>query len=1841
MGYSGTEIAIIGLAGHYPGSLDVHDFWRRLCRGDELVGRAAAGGAGAAGAPGSLDDLACFDAAFFGIGDDEARLLDPQHRHFLEVAWQALEDAGYAPRRVPGRVGIYAACGPNGYLRQNLVPSGRAATAGAKRLRQTNDRAALPARASHALGLRGPSVLVETADSSSLVAAHLACQALLDEECDLALVGGASLNVRGRAGDPLRGGDESPDGRCRPFAADAAGTVFGSGVGCVVLKRLADALADGDHVYALVVGTAVANDGAVKARFGGPSVEGVGALVREALGNAGVRAASIGLVEAHGAGVADDDAVELEGLARAFGALPPGGCALGSVKANVGHLDAAAGVTSLIKAARALGDGVLPPSLHAPARPAPALAGGPFFVPAAAARWPRGPEPRRAGVGSLGAHGTGAFVVLEEPPPAPAAPDDAEPRELVPLSAASAGALERLTERLAGRLAESPAPPLSDVAFTLQRGRDALAFRRFVVARDAADAARALGTPARRRDRRPGGRPALAFLLPGQGAQWPGMAAAAYRREPAFREELDACLERVRALTGLDLAPLLLGATGGEAAAEALRPTERAQPALFAASYAAARLLVRWGLCPEILLGHSVGEWVAACLSGVVSLGDALALVCERGRLMAEAEPGVMVAVALGEGELGPLLGPGLCLAAVNAPRACVVAGELPAIEALERRLADRGVRARRLETSHAFHSPSMEPAASAFERVVRAARLSPPALPFYSNVTGRRIEAAEATDPAYWARQLRAAVRFSDAAADLVRAPGRMAIEVGPGRALGAFVAQQPSRADGLVVASTLGGPADEGGGVGGLLEALGQAWLAGAEIDWTAVQARAPRRRVSLPPYPFERTRHWVEPAGDDAAATPAGGASGPGRPTDGGAPRAPAPAATPPPIAARNGPAPDVSTLAPARRDTSPLAPVRRDAPPLAPARRDAPLPLSFAQQRLWFLDRLAPGDPAYNLPLVLRLRGALDVAALGGALGDLVRRHEALRTTFHEAEGGPEQRVGAPATPPLPLVDLSPLPEAEREARALELAADEATRPFDLERGPLLRATLVRLAGREHWLLLTAHHIVCDGWSHGVMAHELGAAYRTRLAGASPDLPPLPLQYADYAAWQRAWLQGPALERLTTYWREALDGAPHLLALPTDRPRPARRSGRGASARVEVAREASAALGALARAEGATLFMAALAAFQLMVARLSGQRDLLIGSPSAGRAHPQTEALVGLFVDTLVLRARVDFDAPFRSLLAQAKRTCLGAYRHHALPFERLVEIVRPPRDAGVPPLVQAMFVLQNAPLPWPHLPGLELERIDLGARTAQVDLALVLTETPEGLRGSLEYDTDLFEPPTGARLAALFGALVEAVVASPDLPVGSLALVDAAERRQLEAWGRGPEPALAADRVDELVSVRAARAPDATAILYGAERWTYARLEGEATALARALRRLGAGPERVVGVLLESSPWLVVALLGVLKSGAAYLPLDPSHPPARLSSALEQAGVSAVITVRALASALPSTAPAALVLDEMPPSSETGPAPPPGCYPDQLAYVLFTSGSTGRPKGVLVPHRSLVNTALASARAHGVGPDARVLQFAPPGFDASIVEMASALISGACLVIAPREARAPGEPLRALLRAARVNVAVLTPSVLAPTDPEGLPDLATVVSVGEPCPPELVRRWGPGRRLLNAYGPTEAGVCAAITPGPVAAERPSVGRPWPHARLYVVDDRLELVPAGAVGELCVAGEGLARGYFGAAATAERFVPNPFARRPGERLYRTGDRARWLPSGELEIVGRLDHQVKVQGARVELGEIEAALRAEPSVAHAAALVREDAPGDRRLVAYVCAPPGRPAP
>ncbi|MFB2875779.1 amino acid adenylation domain-containing protein, partial [Floridanema aerugineum] len=900
----------------------------------------------------------------------------------------------------------------------------------------------------------------------------------------------------------------------------------------------------------------------------------------------------------------------------------------------------------------------------------------------------------------------------------------------------------------------------------------------------------------------------------------------------------------------------------------------------------------------------------------------------------------------------------------------------------------------------------------------------------------------------------------------------------------------------------------------------------------------------------------------------------------------------------------------------------------------------LPLSYAQQRLWFLDQFDPNSALYNIPAALRLEGNLDRIALEKSLTEIIQRHEVLRTNFAVVDGQPCQIIHTETTWNVSVVDLQHLSTQEQEIISRQLLQQQGLQPFDLTNESLIRATLIVLSPDEHILLVCMHHIVSDGWSTGVFVRELSALYNAYTQGQPSPLDPLPIQYADFAIWQREWLQGEVLQRQLNYWQEKLKEAPALLELPTDRPRPPVQTFVGSNQQFSLSPELSQKLTQLSQETGTTLFMSLLAAFNTLLYRYTGQSDILVGTPIANRNQSEIQGLIGFFVNTLVMRTDLSGNPSFRELLIRVRETAMEAYTYQDLPFEMLVEALQPERNLSHTPLFQVMFAFQNAPVSELELGELTLSPIEIENPIAKFDLNLAIASTPEGLAGVWEYNSDLFDDSTILRMTGHLLTLLESIVANPQAPISQLPILTAVEQHQLLIEWNNTQVDYPSDKcLHQLFEQQVEKTPDAIAVVFENQQLTYRELNAKANQLAHYLRSLlktENSKDVLVGICVQRSLEMIVGILGILKAGGAYLPLDPDYPIDRLSFILEDSGTSVLLTQSFLSDKLSSInlepSPQIICLDQASFSSELKHNPVSLSVPADLAYIIYTSGSTGTPKGVMIEHRAIVNLSLSWAKTFQCSGMSRLLQFGSFSFDLSVGEIATSLVSGASLYLTDKETLLPSQMLVDFLAENQITHCFLSPSALSVLPQANLPHLQFLSVGGEACPPGLANFWGVGRQFYNCYGPTESTVTAVLALIQPDGKKPPIGKPLSNLRIYILDAHNQPLPVGIPGELCIAGVGLARGYLNRPdLTNEKFIEVELCGKR-ERIYKTGDLARYLPDGNLEYLGRIDNQVKIRGFRIELGEVETALSQLPEVQTAVVVAREDEPNKKRLVAYI---------
>jgi amino acid adenylation domain-containing protein len=1998
-----ARIAVIGMAGRFPGARNVAEFWHNLNAGIESIttfqpheidpavpfeershpnyGRSR----------GVLVDADKFDAEFFRINPREAKLIDPQQRVFLEVAYEALQDAGYDPDRFPGEIGVYGGIGDNYYHINNVLDKkDLIQKVGSLTANVGNMKDYVATRASYKLNLRGPSISLNTACSTSLVAVDQAVLGLRNHCCDIALAGACSIYVPQNAGFMHGPGlPFSSDGHIRPFSSDATGVMFSDGAGIVVLKRLEDAIRDRDHIYGVVIGSAINNDGLDKMSFFAPSSEGQTKVITKALKDAGVSPESLSFVEAHATGTLLGDPIEFEGLKAAFAPYTSkkGFCALGAFKGNIGHTDAAAGITGLIKALLSLKHKKLPPNINFKSpNPSIDLGNSPFYIPSQAVSLKSSTQPLRAGVSAFGFGGTNAHVIVEEAPEALPS-SESRPQQLILLSGETQAALERNTQELAQHLQAHPHISLPDLAYTLSVGRKSFAQRSFVLAKDLQQAREALQSkenslPILAQRNRP-----LAFMFPGQGTQSLNMGRTLYQKETVFRQAVDACAELLQPILKLDIRSLIYpSADGMSSAQEQLAQTCYAQPALFTIQYALAQYFLKLDLKPDALVGHSLGEFTCATISGVLELKDALYLVAQRGRLMQSMAPGSMLSINISEAEARCYVDASIDIAAINGPKQCVLAGSTERLHALQRELEQKGISCRLLKTSHAFHSPTVDAITADFTSLMESVSLKAPQIPYVSTMTATWITAEQACSPQYWAEHMRKAVRFHDSIKTLWAEQPYLLLELGPrdtATVLARKASQDPLRFKAI---PTLTGE-DE---YRSFLQAIGQLWSEGVSIDWEHYFAAEQRNRLPLPTYSFEKVSHWLDSIPADAPHSsvqmeqknPVGPMIQP----------APAAAKAAPAASANQGfkdklrtifrDASDM-TIAPTHDGLSflelgfdsltltqvaaslkqkfqmdlpsgllmkqentlnrlsaylegrvegslPEATLNADAHmPALPTKGQTRSPASFSQRRMWMHAQVHPNATTYNIPIYFALHGELDTTLFAESLNLVANRHDVLLSSYHLEQDTVYQKLNHDVVLALDVMDLSNLPQAEAQAKLHELLQHYGRIPFQLDKDSLIRFHLFRMSAQEHVFLLHAHHIVFDLISIQRFLTEVGNVYRTLASGGQMDSVKPTLQYADFVAWQQTWAQSGAMDQEIAFWQKHLGASPlPVLRLPLDRARPRIQPEVNAAVTVTIQKEPLRRLWDLATKQGATPFMLLLASYKYLMMLLSGQHDVVVGTTIASRTHPQTQDMIGFFANTLALRSTSSGSMSFLDFMIQVKETVLSAFDHQDAPLDEVLRRLDMRRDPSVNPLFQTFFSFEKVSKESYDLGKVSMKFMgDVSRAAPATDLNVWIEEHADHLFITTEFSEQLFKRETVARFMEVYERLLHALAAHPHSHLNQLqSLVEAKNAAPVvkfstSAAGRpnsshqetlflqmmqdilglthvdweksfpyqgghsllavrllerikdrfgveielkdilkapslrsmfqnilrtaditAPTAEIASSQpitgsMHELVSEACQRLPDKVALHYRNKSLTRAELDRRSNRVARHLQNNGVRPGDVVGISMDRSIDLIVGMLGILKAGAAYLPMDPAYPNDRLSYMAENSGLQVIVTEEEYADTLGMPAGIRMIAMDEEASTINLCSDAPldiELSGNSLAYVIYTSGSTGKPKGVQIPHQAAVNFLHSMRKAIDFGESDVLMALTTICFDISVLEIFLTLASGATLILMDSESALDGKKLAQTMEDRGVTFFQATPSgwrILTESAWKGSSRL-TGLCGGEAFPRDLAEKLIPRlKAVYNVYGPTEATVWATYHKVETPEEHKIIGRPLENYTIHILDEKLQPLPEGEIGDLYIGGPSLALGYMNRPdLTAERFIPSPFV--SGERIYNTGDRARFIQDGAIEYISRADDQVKIRGYRIELGEIEAVANSHPAVKLSAAVVHEFGPSDQRIILFV---------
>jgi amino acid adenylation domain-containing protein len=1901
---TGLEVAVIGMAGRFPGAANIEEFWKNLKEGVESISFFSEPDMEDAGvepqnlaepvyikAAPVIEQPDFFDAGFFEYTSIEAKEIDPQMRILMECAWTALEHAGYNPDAYEGLIGIFAGSSGNFQWEGLMQLSGTSTPSEYYSRWPLIDKDFLTANISYKLDLKGPSTTIYTACSTSLVALHMACRSVLAGECKIALAGGVSISMSRKLGYRYHEGMIlSPDGHCRAFDARANGTVFGDGAGIVVVKRLKHAIADGDYIYAVIKGSAINNDGKKKVGYTAPGVEGQAEVIRMAQRVSRVEPESITYIETHGTGTTLGDPVEIEGLKLGFNTTKRNYCRIGSIKSNFGHLDIAAGIASFIKVVLALTHRLIPPSLHFETpNPKIDFKNSPFQVNTKPTPWNNDEYPLRAGVSSFGIGGTNAHIILEE---APAKNRDNEGTrglaplfnrqyQLILLSAKTQSALDKMTENIAGYLKKNPGQILADAAYTLHLGRKHFRYRRMTVASTIEEATKLLSSDSPEAVQTfvsPEQEPPLIFMFSGQGSQYMNMGLDIYRSEPVFREESDRCFDILDGLLDFDIKEIIYPINRSNRSYKSynINQTQIAQPALFIFEYALAKLLTKWGLKPYAMIGHSIGEFVAACLAGVFSLGDALKLVVMRGKLMQRMAPGSMLSVSLSEEELKPLLNSELALAAVNSTAHCVVSGSNQALDAFAAQLQQNGHQFRRLHTSHAFHSEMMTPILEEFKKEVSKIALNKPGLPYIANVSGKWITAEEATNPGYWSKHLRQTVRFYDGITELLKEEKAIFVEIGPGRSLVTFVRQHINRKPGQQVINLTRHPNQEISDMGYLVEKVGQLWLYGKKIDVKGFYAEEKRRRISLPTYPYERQPYgidsdtiktWIEFLGKTQLVKREAGAKADqleNKPAEFNV-SIPRPGMTTAYVEPGTGTEkiiagtwknlmgieavgiyddffelggdslkaitvigkiqqetntgillteffnrPTIKELAQYIDKKSKDENEKSTFTFIKAVEKKAYYRLSSAQNRLYILHRLDPAGLGYNLPVTIILEGKFQREKLAEVFEKLIRRHESFRTFFRMLEEEPVQRI-LPAHEiefAIEYDEVKTIEEGEPEIEVKKIIS-KFVRPFNLEQAPLMRAALIKLSEEKYFLVIDIHHIISDGTSQGIFFNELGAL------AAGKVLPGFNIQYKDYAEGQNNSSYKKMLKSQERYWTGEFSGEPPVLHLPVDYNRPAVQSFEGAVLDFELDKNNTHALRTLARDEDATLYMILLSLYYILLAKISGQEDIVLGTPVVGRKHPDLQHIIGIFINSLALWNYPEGEKTFREFLREIKHRTLEAFDNQDYPFEDLVDQAAVRRDLSRNPFFDVMFILHNelslrleAGL-GKNDGNLKLKFHPYEKTSTVLDLTLVGFDAGDYLPFKFEYSTKLFKQATIERFINYFKRIISSVRRNPEIKISDVKIITQEEKQQILVDFNETGADYPRDKtIDQLFEEQAERTPDHTALAapwYEARQrnnrshwsymsyisFTYRELNKKSNQLACLLEQKGVKTDTIVGIMVERSIEMIIGILAILKAGGAYLPLDPAYPGERISYMLADSSARILLKkseIRNSKSRCFQTNPNApnsneqnktagvTVLDfehlnfEFVSNFEIRAS---NFLSSSLAYVIYTSGSTGNPKGTLIQHRSLVNRLNWMQRFYPLGKEDVILQKTTYTFDVSVWELLWWGIVGARVyLLKPGEEKDPGAIAGEIQRQGITTIHFVPSMLKAFLDyisennigVRYCKTLRQVFSSGEALSADRVEqfnRWlqkENGTYLINLYGPTEATIdvsyfnCTGIGAHGETVKTIPIGKPIENTWLYILDRNMQLQPVGIEGELYIGGVGLARGYLNRPElTAEKF------------------------------------------------------------------------------------------
>lgn len=1890
-----TKIAIIGMAVNAPCSENPTEFWGNLVTQNECIHFYSDEELLELGtdeillkepnfvkAKGRIEGLDYFDSVFFESSPKEVRMTSPQLRTLYKGIWEAMEDAGYVIDSTDHKVGVFLGGSDDfAWYQHALFKSANYSDIYQSYTLSTNHF--LATRLSYKFNLTGPAVSMLTGCSTSLVTTHLACQSLILGECDIAIAGGITIELPNEGGYMYEEGMMfSPDGHCRPFDNHAQGTVFSNGMGLVVLKPLDKAIEDGDHIYATIIGSAINNDGNKKMSYTAPSEEGQVEVIRQAYANAQVDPETVGYVEAHGTGTILGDPIEVGSLTKAFATDKTQYCVLGSVKGNIGHTDTAAGIIGLIKTALALENKYLPATVNYEVPNTKInFAQTPFSVINQGQKWNRLEEdiPLRAGINSFGVGGTNAHMVMEEAPERRMSSPQ-RPYNLFVFSGKSETALHTTTEHTMNYVETQEVLNLSDVSWMLQVGRKAFQYRKAVVIdegfrkhsekgiQDVA-AAPIVKIP---KEKRP-----IYFMFSGQGSQYQGMgkmlydAANIYPIAKLYKQHVDQIFDLLSDAERAEFFEVILG----ESTSVLINQTKYSQFALFVTEYAMTKVLLALGMKPGALVGHSIGEIVAATLAGVWSLADGVKIVRMRGDLMQAQAQGVMLAVMADVQTIQPLLIEGVWIALCNTTCKCVVGGTDQAISLFEQCLEKVNIQATRVKTSHAFHTPMMREAAQSFKEYLAHITMQAPTYPILSNVTGKYVENEQITTQEYWAKHIEETIKFEENLEYIMAEKGCIGIEVGPGRTLSSFAIAHKDRKPNHVFTNVLPHIKEEQS-MGYIYDKLGKLWTMGVEIDWSVLEGQTIRNKVSLPSYAFDKmhypiklvdaikTKVCTEEVEEDGYAHSnvievLNGTDGLGSETmvenviidaykeifgfeevdynadffdiGGDSLTAASLSALLRKVLGIKVTVQNIFNQTTPKRLANFISANHtqfKEEESIKPIENMLYYPLSSSQKRMYTFYLLDKESVTYNLSSATLIEGELDRERMAAAIRKLIDRHASLRTSFEMKDGDLIQLLNE--------VEVLPIEYSKARCETsedFEFILKQFIKPFDLSKAPLFRVELVNIAKDKHILLFDIHHIIADGTGVEIISRDFNALY-------FGELQPLTIQYKDYAVWQLKHMQSNEMKQKREFWLETLEGNLPTLELPTDYERP--RVSSFAGHRIQFAIEAQLfeRIKEFSRNYGATPFMIMLSAWNILLATYANQEEIIVGTPVSGRSRDEVRDTVGMFVNMLPIRSFPARDKTIKDYLIEVRETTLEALQNQEYQFDALVDDLAIKRELNRNPIFDVSFDYHNMEIYDLEIKDLKFTAYDMPVDSVSLDLLLTCNEVDnEHLDCFIDYSTALFKPSTIERMIQHYINILYTILANESCNLGKIDFLTSKEQEII--WGQLESKKLVVDEhilIQEMFEHHVACTPDKIALINADNKaFTYTQLNESANQLAYLLIEKGVGCDCPVGIMCERNEKLIIAMLAVLKAGGAYVPIDSKLPKDRIEYILSQTKAPVLICAEKYRNKVVYSG-IKINCDQMYEGVQAVHNLPRRSEQENLAYIIFTSGSTGKPKGVMVKQEGVINLISDHIqRQIFKNEDDRIACIATPSFDIFGFESILPLCTGHSLYLANEIEQLDISLLSAKLLqhcvthiqapVSRLSVMTENADFLAV-----LPELRLIVGGGEHYPKSFMQylQEHTAARLYNMYGPTETTITATVK-DLTHANEVNIGDAIANTQVFILNSQNRINPLGVAGEIGIAGKGLSRGYLNnKQETLQRFIQLP--QQPEIQVYKTGDSGRMLETGEIEILGRMDSQVKVHGYRIELSEIEKVALRDEQVSYAVAKVFES-PTNPQIVLFYC--------